>query len=112
MKRFLSITAAVVLTATSSFAQTTSQAAVLEGNSGNPAYPLVVQGANGVIYSCEAAIVAVDGVNARRCVKADASLYTAGSGLATGAAIGAGLIGIILIASNGSNSTTTTTTGS
>ena len=108
MKRFISIAAALAMTATAGFAQTTTQAGVL-GQSDNPAYPLQVQGANGVVYNCEETIVSVDGVNARRCIRTGApvGLFAAGTGLATGGAIAAGALLIIAVASDGSTSTTT-----
>ena len=109
MKRILSIAAAVALTATSSFAQVTSQENVL-GASGNPAYPLEVQGANGVIYNCENEIVMIDGVNARRCVReGQGGLFANGSGMAAGGAAAAGILLLAVLLDDDDNNSTTTT---
>ncbi|MFC6759696.1 hypothetical protein ACFQFQ_09655 [Sulfitobacter porphyrae] len=83
MKKIFALTAAVAMSiAAGASAQNTTQAAVL-GETGNPNYPIRVQGGNGQIYSCKAEIETIDGVRARRCVQDDdGALYAAGAALA------------------------------
>ncbi|APE43350.1 hypothetical protein BOO69_07915 [Sulfitobacter alexandrii] len=113
MRKIFALTAAVAMSvAAGASAQTTAQASVL-GETGNPQYPLRVQGTNGQIYSCASEIETVDGVRARRCIQdGDAGpLFASGAGLATGGAVAAGaLLLVVLAANDGSSSTTTTTT--
>jgi hypothetical protein len=109
MKNIIAITAALTLSAGAAFAQTTTQQAVL-GQSENAAYPVQVQGTNGVIYNCSAQIVSIDGVRARRCIQAGSGgLFDAGTGLATGAAVGAGALVLLALANDDDNNSTTTT---
>ena len=112
MKNILSIATALVMTTGAAFAQTTSQAAVL-GASGNAEYPLQVQGANGVIYSCMNEVEAVNGVQARRCLApASAGLFGAGDGLSAGVVAAAGAVALVALIANDDdddNNTTTTT---
>ena len=114
MKKIFALTAAVAMSiAAGASAQNTTQAAVL-GETGNPNYPIRVQGGNGQIYSCKAEVETIDGVRARRCVQDDdGALYAAGAGLGTGAAVAAGALLLVVLASSDSdNNTTTTTTAS
>lgn len=110
MKMFATVTAAAIALAGASFAQTTTQAAVL-GASGDAEYELQVQGANGVIYNCKPQPVTVDGETARVCVRADgAGLFAAGAGIGNGAAAAGALVVLVALAANSSSSTTTTST--
>ncbi len=112
MKKIFALTAAVAMSiAAGASAQNTTQAAVL-GETGNPNYPIRVQGGNGQIYSCKAEIETIDGVRARRCVQDDdgGALYAAGAGLGTGAAVAAGALLLVVLASSDSDNNTTTTT--
>jgi len=111
MKNLFAMTAAVAMSfAGIATAQTTTQTAVL-GTSDNANYPVQIAGANGETYNCMADIVVVDGVQARRCVNANAggSLFEAGNGLGAGAAAAAGALLVIAVAANDSSSTTTST---
>jgi hypothetical protein len=91
----------------------TTQRAVL-GESGNPAYPVQVEGGDNVIYNCrENLIQLADGRSARECVRVregGGTLFEAGDGIGNAAPA----IGIVVVAaafaSGGSDSTATTTT--
>jgi len=110
MKMFATVTAAAIALAGASYAQTTTQAAVL-GASGDPVYELQVQGADGVIYNCKPQPVVVDGNTARVCVRADgAGLFAAGAGLSGGALAAGTVLVLAAAAASGSSSSTTTTT--
>jgi hypothetical protein len=109
MKNIFAISAAVALTATTAFAQDTTQAAVL-GESGDATYSLQVQGANGAIYNCAPGIVNIDGVSARRCVTTGGGgLAGAGAGLATAPAIGVGVLAVLAVAAASDSSSSTST---
>lgn len=109
MKMFATVTAAAIALAGASFAQTTTQAAVL-GASDDAVYSLQVRGANGIVYNCKPNPVTVDGNTARVCVRADgAGLFEAGAGIGAGAAAAGAAIVLIALASSSSSSATTTT---
>ena len=111
MRSFAMTIAAASLFAGAAMAQTTMQEGVI-GESGNPDYPVQVQGANDVIYNCEAAIIEVNGLPARRCIPAGgAGLANAGAGVNGAAAGGVALVLLgIAAASGGGGGTSTTTT--
>lgn len=114
MKKILTLSAAIAMSVAGAVsAQTTTQAAVL-GNTGNPEYPVRVQGGDGEIYFCKAEIEVVDGIRARRCIQDDdvSPLFAAGAGLGAGGAAAAGVLLAVVLAANDGSSGTTTTTGS
>ncbi|KZX99155.1 MULTISPECIES: hypothetical protein [unclassified Sulfitobacter] len=108
MKFMISLISSAVVLSSAAFAQTTTTEAVL-GQSGNPEYPLQIQGQNGVIYNCEPEIVVTNGVRGRNCIQAGTGGLFDG-GLATAATVGAGVLLVAAIAADDDDSTTTTTT--
>lgn len=110
MTRFTALAAALLMTAGAATAQVTTQAAV-GGDSGNPAYPQTVTGANGVKYACQAPAT-IDGVLARRCViqGGAAGFDAVGAGAVGAVAAGVVLVGLLLTNSDDDAVTTTTTT--
>ena len=100
MKTVFTISAAAVafaaLTSMAS-AQETPESAVV-GQSGNPAYPLEVLGANGITYDCREDTVVANGRIERRCIRRGGAATTGGglTGL-EGPGILAGIAAIVLL---------------
>lgn len=111
MKNLLAITAAVALSATASVAQVTTQSSIA-GPSGDPSYPLSVQGANGVQYACKDSTEVRDGVVVRACRGNTGGLAAEGNAVAMGGAALAGVVFLALVLDDNSTSTTTTGSGS
>lgn len=110
MNKILAFTTACALGAGAVAAQSTTQAAVV-GETGNPNYPVRIQGANGKIYSCKAQVETIDGVRARRCIGAGGGdVFADSTGLAAGGAAAAVLL-VAVLANDGDDSTSTTVTG-
>ncbi|MGJ8626494.1 MAG: hypothetical protein ACSHXB_05995 [Sulfitobacter sp.] len=107
MKNLLAITAAVALSATASVAQVTTQSSIA-GPSGDSAYPLSVQGANGVEYACKDSTEVRDGVVVRACRSKTGGLAAQGNAVAIGGAALAGVVFLALVLDDDSSSTTTT----
>lgn len=75
------------------FAQTTNESGIL-GPSGDPVYPLAVQGADGVVYHCKQDTITRNGRVERPCRRKGASLQ---SGDALGAPAVFGGLGALLL---------------
>ena len=108
MKIFTACAAAIVLSAGMASAQPiATTATAVGGETGNPGYPVRVEGANGITYACKPGAPGATALPCRR-LGADSGLFNQGAGLgATGAAVALGALVLIAVVSDGSSSTTT-----
>lgn len=116
MKNFfacLSLAVFTTMPVTGASAQEATQRAVL-GNSGNPNFPVEVEGTNGVIYSCRSELTqTANGQSARSCIRAGSSgggVFDSATGLTVAGAAGGFLILVAAIGGDGDDATATTTT--
>ncbi len=108
MKNILAISAVAALTATSAMAQTATTQASVIGDSGNPNYPLMVQGADGIQYMCKAETQVRGGVTVRPC-HSGGGLGLHGNQMAMGGILAGGVLLALIMDDDDSSSTTTTT---
>ena len=110
MKIFTACAAAIVLSAGMASAQpVATTATAVGGDTGNPNYPVRVEGANGITYACKPGAPGATALPCRR-LGADKGLFNQGAGLgSTGAAVALGALVLVAVASGGDGSSTTTT---
>lgn len=93
-------------------AQVVTGQAFIAGDSGNPLYPLRVQGADGTLYHCKAESFVSDGKTARKCVRADdqtGDIFSTGTGITTTTTSVTGTVFLISIGATTTSTSTTTT---
>lgn len=114
MKKIITGAGILALMASTAMAQGVVRQVAVEGSTGNPNYPVAVQGSDGVDYECEANLYLENGVQKRLCVRADIPAGTTNSALVAGdlgpVVAGLGALAVVaLLAGDDDNSTTTST---
>lgn len=114
MKKIFTGAGVLALMASTAMAQDVVRQVAVEGSTGNPNYPVAVQGSNGVNYACEANLYLENGVQKRLCVRADVPAGATGSTLVAGdlGVVGAGLgaLAVVALLAGDDNESTTTST--